>query len=125
MEIKPIYFAKIKYVKPKMGYELADVTIYNLRDYNEKYGIVPFKMVQEANYGEPFIFHFYEDHKDDFLNVDKVDEEYVTNKKYTLDMVTESYQELIVDYGCKPEEITRDNLQEYINRAKVKQKIKS
>ena len=124
MKNKPIYYADIEYVRPKVGYELANVTVYNLKEYDERYGTIPCKMIKEAN-KDPFVFYFYEENKDDFLNVDKIFGDYVPNKEITLKMAIESYQELIEDYGCNPEDIDRDKLQEYIVKAKVKQKIKS
>ncbi len=123
--MNPIYYAKIDYVKPKTGYELASVTVYNLKDYDDRFGLAPFKMIQEANANEHFNFYFYEENKDNFINITKEEDEYVTDKKYTLDMAIESYLELTKDYGYHPNNVDRDMLRDYMNKAKVKQKIKS
>ena len=112
-ENKPIYYAKINYIKPKSGYDLTDVTVYNLKDYDEKIGPIPFKMIKEANMGTTFVFSFYEDNKDSFINVSKDGDDYITDG-YPLDVVLESYLELKKDYGYKKEDINRDNLKEYI-----------
>lgn len=125
MKNKPIYYSNINYIKPKMGYELVKATVYNIKDFDERFGVVPFKIIEEANLNDQFKFYFYEDNKENFLNIDKVGNEYQSNKLYTLDLVLEAYQELIYDGNLKPEEINKDNLQEYYNKTRVKQKIKS